>query len=79
MKSNISQIYEDEILMELADGALPDHVSCEIMETVKDSEADCRTLEDFEASALLMEILRAEMLQLEIKPDVMRARNKIVN
>ena len=58
MRSISTQIFEDEMLMEFADGTLPEHQVVHVSATLERSDADRKTLKIFEASAILIEFLR---------------------
>jgi hypothetical protein len=58
MKTYSDQIFEDEILMELADGTLPENDMCRISRLVKNSPVDSKILLDFQASNILIQLLR---------------------
>jgi len=61
MKTNVSQIFDDETLMEIADHSLPSARSSEIISSIQNSVPDKETLEEFRASAVIMDLLRAEI------------------
>jgi hypothetical protein len=61
MKTNASQIFDDEILMEIADHSLPSPRRSEIISSIRNSVPDEKTLEEFRASAVIMDLLRAEI------------------
>ena len=61
MKSYNGQIIDDEVLMEFADGTLPEKEANRISEIIRNNTADRRTVSDFIASGRLIQLLRIHL------------------
>ena len=61
MKTDVSQIYDDETLMEVADGTLNGAEASAVLTEIEGSASDREVLETFKASAFLMKLLRREL------------------
>ena len=62
MKTYSDQVFDDEVLMEFADGTLPENETKRVSRAIEDSEADLNVVSDFEATSQLIQLLRHEIL-----------------
>ena len=67
MKTDFSRIYDDETLMEVADGTISGAEASAVFAAISGS-ADREVLEIFKASALLMEFLQIELKRQTTQP-----------